>query len=112
MNRARISYPRRMNKSSQNTEPTVDTRELAHRFEKDIREYIKTANVSRNCGVHICEKGLVGQKIIKDPFCDESLKILADNYSQGHNGYGELGRKCFLDGASFILSVINEILER
>ena len=86
----------------------VDSKTLAHVFGREIRDYLKTADVQRGRGVHFNQSGMVGKMIASDPFSDKSLAIMADNYSQAHLGYGQQGRKSFLDGAYTVIHIINQ----
>lgn len=88
-----------------------DSKTLAHVFEREIRDYLKTADVQRGRGVHFNPSGMVGKLIASDPLSDKSLAIMADNYSQAHLGYGQQGRKSFLDGAYAVIYIINQIIQ-
>lgn len=89
----------------------VDSKTLAHVFERELADYLKSGDGCRDTEVPIFTQGLAGKLISKDPFSEKNLEVMADNYSKLHFGYGKLGRKAFLDGQRNILAIINKIIQ-
>lgn len=89
----------------------VDSKTLAHRFERELADYLKSGDGCRDTKIPILTQGLAGKLISQDPFSEKNLEVMADNYSKLHFGYGKLGRKAFLDGQRNILAIINKIIQ-
>jgi len=87
----------------------VDSKTLAHRFERELADYLKSGDGCRSGRVPFIPQGLVGQMITAEPFAEKSLQAMADHYIGAHLNYGGRCRKSYLDGMHDILTVIYEI---
>ncbi len=87
----------------------VDSKTLAHRFERELADYLKSGDGCRSGRVPFIPQGLVGQMITAEPFAEKSLQAMADHYIGAHLNYGGRCRKSYLDGMHDILTLIYEI---
>ena len=87
----------------------VDSKTLAHVFEREVADYLKSGDGCRSGKVPFIPQGLVGKMITTEPFSEKSLQAMADQYIGAHLNYGGLCRKSYLDGMHDILTLIYEI---
>ena len=87
----------------------VDSKTLAHVFERELADYLKSGDGCRSGKVPFIPQGLVGKMIAAEPFSEKSLQAMADHYIGAHLNYGGRCRKSYLDGMHDILTLIYEI---